>query len=127
MKAKRLFFSLIFSLSVIIFSCNKPPDIPVCIYPVDGATNITDSILVLSWSAFDEDGDKLFYDVSIAKDTMGGTVFEEDKIAENIETTTYSVSNLMDTTKYYWVVSSQDGTGDYNIGMWSFTTGIIEK
>lgn len=122
---KYLYLNL--GLLVTLFSCNHPPDNPVCVYPPDGSTNITDSILTLQWTAFDEDGDVLFFDVLLAKDTLGGMVTEKDKIAEDIYTTTYSLSDLKDSTKYYWVVKSQDGTGDFNIGMWSFTTGIIEK
>ena len=118
------FFSVII-IALYLSSCNKKPDLPTCIYPPDGATNINDSILVLSWECKDPDGDKLVYDVYLSEEKKS---FDSNtKVAEFYDGTTYEIKNLKDNTTYYWEVVAIDPIGKFSLNSWQFTTGKIER
>ncbi len=109
-----------------ILSCNKKPDIPVCISPKNGETNITDSVLTLQWSCSDPNGDKLLFDVFLS-DNQDGVITDNDIIVSGTENFSYEVRNLKDNTTYYWEVKATDTHGKFSINAWTFTTGKIEK
>lgn len=124
----RNFFKVILLITSVFlfFSCNKKPDLPICISPENGATNITDSVLVLSWDCIDPNGDKLIFDVFISE-SEEGIITDNDKIISATENFTYNVKDLEDNTTYYWQVGATDPGGRFSINAWSFTTGIIQK
>ena len=96
---------------------NNPPNKPVAVYPENNATDIPLEF-DLAWSCSDVDGDKLTYDVYF------GT--ELTKIAENITNTTFHVSNLQQSTTYYWRIVAWDEYGAKNSSqIWKFTTQKI--
>lgn len=113
----------VFFIVAFLFSCNKKPDLPVCIYPTNGETNITDSILALSWDCEDPNGDKLVFDVYLSED---GTLESYNKIAEFYESKTIEVKELKDSTTYFWQVVAVDPAGKFSINSWQFTTGEIQ-
>jgi len=127
MKIKKIIMFFVLSCLVLVFSCNHPPDNPICVYPLDGATNITDSVIILQWTAYDEDGDDLYFDVYFNVDTIGRSILDENIISKGLKETSITVSNLKDSTTYFWLIKSQDGTGDFNALGCTFTTGIIKK
>ncbi|MBN2893601.1 MAG: fibronectin type III domain-containing protein [Bacteroidales bacterium] len=119
---KTLTIILILSL----LSCNKKPDLPICINPTDDATNITDSVLVLSWDCSDPNGDKLIFDVFLSESDEG-IITEENKIVSATENFSCNIRNLKDNTTYYWQVGATDQGGRFSLNAWQFTTDIIQK
>ena len=123
----RIIFNF-FSVIIIAFylsSCNKKPDLPTCVYPPNGATNINDSILNLSWECKDPNGDKLVYDVYLSSEKKSFDSYS--KVAEFYDGTSLEIKNLKDHTTYFWEVVAIDPSGKFSLNSWQFTTGKIEK
>lgn len=124
---KNLFKICFVSISCLfLLSCNHKPDAPLCVSPENGAKNITDSALTLSWTCFDADGDKLVFDVFLSE-SEDGIITDDNKIVSGTESSSCIVKNLKDNTVYFWQVGATDPTGRFSLNAWSFTTGIIEK
>lgn len=115
---------LLITLVFFVLSCNKKPDLPICISPKNEATNITDSVLVLSWECVDPNGDKLLFDVFLSED---GVITDNNKIVSATENFSCSIRDLKDNTTYSWQVGATDPSGRFSLNAWQFTTGIIQK
>ena len=109
-----------------VLSCNKKPDLPICISPKNGETNVTDSVLTLQWSCSDPNGDNLVFDIFLS-DSEDGVITDNDLIVDNTEKFSCEVRNLKDNTTYFWEVKAIDPHGKFSLNAWSFTTGKIEK
>ena len=97
---------------------NNPPSSPTYIYPENAAT--VDTHVSLVWtSGTDIDGDELVYYIYITDDQSqidSVTPFESSS-------TSFTPSNLLGHTTYYWKVVVSDGHGGKSEGdVWSFTT-----
>ena len=125
MKKLLKLFTVIFFITVIT-SCNKKPDLPVCISPKDGATNITDSVLVLEWECSDPNGDELVFDVFLSE-SEEGIITQENEIVSATKKFSCEVKNLKDNTAYYWQVEATDPAGRFSLNAWQFKTGVIQK
>ena len=123
---KLLKILIIITVFFSIISCNKKPDIPICISPKDGAANITDSVLTLKWSCSDPNGDKLVFDIFLTA-SEEGIITDNNIIVEGTENFNCKVQNLKDNTTYLWEVKATDTHGKFSINAWTFTTGKIEK
>ncbi len=113
-------------MAFLAFSCNHKPDIPACVSPTAGASDITDSSVTLTWKCSDPDGDNLVFDVYFSRDETG-MISESDRVARSITESNYTVDNLKDNTKYYWQIIAQDPKGKFSLNVWSFSTGKIKK
>lgn len=72
----------------------------------------------LSWSASDVDEDALTFDVYLDTNSEPVTL-----VSENQSESTYNVSGLAASSKYYFKIVVKDGNGGVSIGqIWSFTT-----
>ncbi|MBN2662447.1 MAG: fibronectin type III domain-containing protein [Bacteroidales bacterium] len=118
-------FISVFFIVAFLFSCNKKPDFPVCIYPTNGEKKITDSVFVLSWDCEDPNGDKLVFDVFLSEEEEG-TLESYNQIAEFYESKTIEVKDLKDNTTYFWQVVAIDPAGKFRMNSWQFTTGEIQ-
>ncbi|RYJ53687.1 hypothetical protein DR871_000130 [Flavobacterium petrolei] len=93
---------IIFELDISTVN-NKPPDIPVLTAPLDNAKSQSLK-LNLTWTATDKESDPLMYTVTLKNGTTDVITTYKD-----IKTTTFEISGLSYSTKYYWQVSSSDG------------------
>jgi hypothetical protein len=82
---------------------NFPPLIPVLTTPVDNAENQSVN-LNLEWTASDPDQDILTYKLILRNDANNQIVTYDD-----LTTTSFALTNLNYSTKYYWQVSASDG------------------
>ncbi len=84
--------------------------------PSDGATGITLSP-TLSWSGTDPDSSSLNYDIYFGTDSNPGLA------ASGLNSPSYSLGSLTQSTTYYWKVVAKDSDGGIKEGpIWSFTT-----
>jgi len=118
--------SFFVTILFIVISCNRTPEQPIAIYPLDSAKNITDKELRLSWYSFDKDGDKMHYELLFAEDTLH-FLLERNIIINNYELNTYVITGLKDSTDYLWGIKVYDDKGNYSVNDWAFTTGDIEE
>ncbi|MGK0412177.1 MAG: hypothetical protein ACJA1B_000367 [Polaribacter sp.] len=84
-------------------------------FPANGATNVSlDEIL-----RWDEDENPSSYEVEIASDTSFNTIFSSG----NVERNSYSLTNLVPDTQYFWRVKPKNdcGEGAYS-DIFSFTS-----
>ncbi len=99
---------------------NNPPSAPTNPTPASGTTG-TGISLTLSWNAStDPDaGDVVSYDL------YWGTSSNPTSLkAGNLSSTSYAISSLSYSTKYYWKVVAKDNHGASTPGaVWNFTTG----
>ncbi len=85
---------------------NKPPDAAILDTPIDNAVNQPINVKLV-WSGTDPDNDKLMYSVKLRNDEN-----TEVQIFNNIVDTTYTLTNLSYSVKYFWQVISSDGIND---------------
>jgi hypothetical protein len=80
-------------------------------------------MLTLRWSATDDDGDPLTFDIYLSRDNPPTEV-----VAMDASSSSYSVTGLAENTTYFWRVVARDGHGGATSGpIWSFTTGSAPK
>jgi hypothetical protein len=89
-------------------SGNNPPDIPVLVYPSDGAQK-TDSAIVLKWECSDPDNDELTYDVFVSINNPPETM-----VAENFRLNEYTFYAQTTEVNYYWKVIAKDKYGAFS-------------
>jgi len=109
----RRFLCIIF----LILACHKnhPPNIPSDPYPPDGAKD-QPTLVPLSWKGGDPDGDSVLYSVYF------GTTPEPPRVHKDTATS-YTASNLLPATTYYWRIEAVDEKGDTSEGpLWKFST-----
>ncbi len=93
---------------------NRAPGTPVCLYPLDGASNVPVAA-TLRWNCTDPDGDPVTYTIYLdAHDA-------KTLVCSGIGTTTYS-PDLDYNTTYFWRVVADDGVNQTESNTWSFTT-----
>lgn len=85
---------------------NFPPSTPILVSPEDGAEELPLEVTFI-WQASDPENDELSYTL----DLRNGTT-DETQIFEVGQDTTFTVSNLQLTTKYFWQVTVTDDTND---------------
>lgn len=83
-------------------AANRPPTAATLVTPVDNAIDLPLEVKLI-WTANDPDEDKLTYKVSLRNEENSNI-----EIFENITDTTYTVSGLAYSTKYFWQVSTSD-------------------
>ncbi|NBL65243.1 hypothetical protein GV828_08550 [Flavobacterium sp. NST-5] len=83
---------------------NRPPDTPVLTAPNDNAENLPLEV-TLKWEATDVDNDSLTYEVIVRND-INDEVLRFSDLTEK----TLLLTNLSFGTKYFWQVTSSDGT-----------------
>ena len=95
---------------------NNVPTYASITEPQDTATEISVS-QKLRWTAYDEDGDTLYYDVYF------GTDPEPELVSASQPSQIYDPGTLLNATKYYWRVVVSDGrVSNSRSDIWSFTT-----
>ena len=98
---------------------NNVPSFATITEPQDGSTEISVS-QKLRWTATDEDGDTLYYDVYF------GTDPEPELVSASQPSQIYDPGTLLNATKYYWRVVVSDGrVANPRSDLWSFTTEEI--
>ena len=95
---------------------NTPPNKPSLTSP---PTNATDqpTTLTLQWSATDDDGDELFYDVYLDINNPPGILIRNKTRAD-----TATLVNLEREKRYYWQVIASDGKDSTASDIYQFTT-----
>ncbi len=97
---------------------NLPPSPPSLVQPATGSVAHEIS-LSLGWSATDDDGDSLTYDVFLFNSNQDPIAV----LAEDLEETSLDVDGLKYGTTYFWQVVVKDGKSDPVFGeVWSFST-----
>ena len=99
---KNTTIQIIFELDISTAN-NKPPEIPVLTAPTDNVKS-QPLKLNLTWTATDKESDPLTYTVTLKNSTTDVVTIYKD-----IKTTTFEISGLNYSTKYYWQVSASDG------------------
>lgn len=87
-------------------SDNNPPSVPILVSPEDGAEELPLEVQFI-WQASDPENDELSYTL----DLRNGTT-DEMQIFEVGQDTTFTVSNLLLATKYFWQVTVTDDTNN---------------
>jgi Tol biopolymer transport system component len=82
---------------------NFPPNVPVLVSPIDGAFDQSLST-ILTWTCTDPESDVLTYKVILRND-INSDVIEFEGISE----TTFELTGLNYSTKYYWQIAASDG------------------
>lgn len=97
---------------------NSYPTTPINPKPVNSAVD-QPVTLTLQWQSSDPDKDSLKYDLYLYE---AGSLTQQ-KVAENITDTSYTLENLKYSTSYYWQVAAKDTSGNPVFSeTWSFTT-----
>ncbi len=98
-----------------ISGSNLPPNIPSNPIPSSDTTNV---LLppTLGWSSSDPDGDNVFFDVYL------GTSSNPELAKSNYFSNSYTPTQLIKNTTYYWKVVVKDGQAETEGPVWSFTT-----
>ncbi len=95
---------------------NNVPSYALITEPLDGSSEISVS-QKLRWTATDEDGDTLYYDVYF------GTDPNPELVSASQASQIYDPGTLLNATKYYWRVVVSDGrVANPRSDIWSFTT-----
>jgi len=97
---------------------NTPPNKPSLTSPPNNATD-QPTTLTLQWSATDDDGDELFYDVYLDISNPPGTLIRNKTRAD-----TATLVNLEREKKYYWQVIASDGKDSTASDIYQFTTAL---
>ncbi len=97
---------------------NNPPDIPHNLAPSNGATNVSQTDILLSWSAEDPDsGDSLVFEIYLGEEST------PPLYTSGIKDFTRTISSLKPNTTYYWKIIAKDNHNAVTEGpTWSFTT-----
>ncbi len=85
---------------------NRPPNAPVLLTPTDNAEDVPVEI-ELVWSISDPDDDELTFTVTLRNEDDSNV-----EVFENITDTTFTLSNLSFSTKYFWQVTASDDIND---------------
>ena len=99
---KELETELVFELEP-IEEINQSPIVPELLTPLDNAEDLSLSVN-LTWQSTDAEDDELTYKISLRND-----ITDEITIYEDITTTSYTLTSLNYSTKYFWQVSVSDG------------------
>ena len=99
---KELETELVFELEP-IEEINQSPTVPELLTPLDNAEDLSLSVN-LTWQSTDAEDDELTYKISLRND-----ITDEITIYEDITTTSYTLTSLNYSTKYFWQVSVSDG------------------
>lgn len=82
---------------------NKPPTVPVLTAPIDKASNQPLSVN-LTWTCTDPENDPLTYTV-----TLKNAVTDESVVYKDVKASSFEVTGLKYSTKYFWQVTVTDG------------------
>ena len=94
---------------------NYVPFAPTLIAPSD-YSQINDTSVNLEWTCDDLDGDDLSYDLYY------GTSQDLESIEEDLNQTTFTLSNLTSGDTLFWKVVAHDSHGNSSVGkLWQFT------
>ncbi len=99
---------------------NMPPDLPMALFPPDGATDV-DFDVVLEWDCTDPENDVMMYELYFG-------LYEPPPLYQApIFNKTYPVGELDFGQTYYWQIKATDNHYNATIGpVWSFSTIMCE-
>lgn len=98
---------------------SKPPSIPEKISPISELIS-TKQPVILSWKAFDPEGEDLSYDLYF------GSIPSPPLYKKNLKINNVVISNLASGQTYYWKVVAKDSCGNETSSpVWSFKTKSI--
>jgi hypothetical protein len=89
-----------------------PPPAPSSPSPSSGATGVSSSAIVLSWTSAG----------ATSYDVLAGATNPPAQVASNIPASSYSLSNLQQGQAYYWQIVARNAGGSTSGPVWSFTT-----
>ncbi|HBJ81196.1 hypothetical protein [Pseudothermotoga sp.] len=92
---------------------NNPPEQPANPSPEDNS-NVYQTEVTLSWSCFDQDNDKLFYNVYFGESS------NPPLIRQNIENSAVVIQDLETGKRYFWKVVATDGSTSTEGPLWTF-------
>jgi TolB protein len=97
---------------------NSPPNAPKNPSPISESLN-QPTLLELKWSASDDDGDSLIFDIFLYKSNSPVPI----QVASDYTDTSYLVEDLDYSTTYFWQIISKDtSNASTNGNIWSFKT-----
>jgi hypothetical protein len=100
-------------------SGNYPPNSPFNPYPSNDAT-INKNNLTLKWSCSDLNGDKLKFKILFDSKNPPVTM-----LTDSLSDSTFTITNLKDSTDYYWIVTATDIYGaSAKSSIWRFHTNF---
>ena len=99
----------------VFFKTQRPPEVPVLISPLDGAS-LSSANVTLSWYSYDPDGDEVHFDVYF------GFMGKELALIERDTTNTSLTITVPERGKWYeWMVVAEDEYGNSSKGpKWTF-------
>jgi len=106
-----------YEFTVVVGTGNVPPTAPVLLFPIDGATNQPNTV-VLSWQASVGPG-TISYDVYMDQNPSPVTLRSSNQSGTSFDLTPLS---LPDAT-YYWKIVSKNAYGTASSAIWSLTIG----
>ncbi|WP_103071890.1 carboxypeptidase regulatory-like domain-containing protein [Aquimarina sediminis] len=96
---------------------NRPPVAATLVTPVDNTIDLPLEVKLI-WTASDPDEDNLTYKVSLRNENSADV-----EVFEDVTDTTYTVSGLSYSTKYFWQVIASDGINpEVNSAIFAFKT-----
>jgi len=103
---------------------NLAPNVPQLHTPENNSDAQVISDLLLSWRCTDPNSkDTLTYDLYLCKSEETMTLYSAD-----ITDTTYTISDLIYGTTYYWQITAKDEDGEITNGpIWSFSTEAMPE
>ncbi|THU30789.1 DUF2369 domain-containing protein [Niastella caeni] len=101
---------------------NQPPGMPQLIAPGNNSIDVSVQPTAFNWTAAtDPENDPVKYDLYVSTNNQAAT-----KIASDLSTTAYTLSNLANNTMYYWKVIAKDDHGNSTTSAISqFTTRAL--
>jgi len=98
-------------------STDQPPSAPTTPNPINNAENISLSPSLQWQESVDPEGGTVSYDVYLDQNPQPSTLLGTVQVPH------YAVSNLSNSTTYYWQVVAEDSLGNRTAGnIWRFTT-----
>jgi hypothetical protein len=97
-----------------VVSANLPPPLPVLVSPAVDATVASNTVELAVQNVTDPEGEAVRYEFELDSDKAFASAAKRNSglLDAGASTTSWSVSNLLENTWYYWRVRATDGHGD---------------